>query len=200
MFSLHGRGEVVMPEPGIDDALLRVKQFLQENTPFLQGIICSYVVKMGLAHAEGVEAVASEILQDAVFEALAHAERLEAGIQPRAWFLGIAANIIKRKRVEAAKLQQREVWIVDAERDFFDQFAAYAEPGKKLEEDERVNEMLALVSKEDQEVLRLALLHELDMKTVARILHVTPGTARVRLHRAIHRLRIAWKAEGEKHV
>src|SRR5579884_3267092 len=137
MFSLHGRGEVVMPEPGIDDALLRVKQFLQENTPFLQGIICSYVVKMGLAHAE---------------------------------------------------------------RDFFDQFAAYAEPGKKLEEDERVNEMLALVSKEDQEVLRLALLHELDMKTVARILHVTPGTARVRLHRAIHRLRIAWKAEGEKHV
>jgi RNA polymerase sigma factor (sigma-70 family) len=180
-----------------------LRQFLQENTPLLLGIIRSYVVRMGFARGEAVQLVALEVLQEAVLEALAHADRLTATTQPRAWFLAIAANILKRKRAALARVSQREVLISDLadrgeahmdEDTFFDLFAGHTQPGPdvEVEADEQVAMMLALVSAEDQEVLRLALVNDLDGKMLATMLHITPGTARVRLHRALNRLRIAW--------
>jgi RNA polymerase sigma-70 factor (ECF subfamily) len=56
--------------------------------------------------------------------------------------------------------------------------------------------MLARCSNEDQTILRLAILEELDGDAVARRLGVPPGTARVRLHRAIKRLRNRLEGEG----
>ena len=66
-------------------------------------------------------------------------------------------------------------------------------PEQTFESREQVQEMLALVSPDDAEVLRLALLHELDSQGLADYLGVSVGTARVRLHRALRRLRKAWK-------
>ncbi len=185
-----------------------LRQFLQENTPLLLSIIRSYVVRAGLAHGNTVQFVAVDILQDAVLEALAHADRLDAGLQPKAWFLAIAANILKRKRAEVARRQQREILVSDIsnhgeeidEGDFFDQIVSHVQPGPEqaIEGDEQVVEMLSLVSPGDQEVLRLALLNDLDTSMLARILGVTPGTARVRLHRALTRLRAAWGASRRK--
>jgi len=62
--------------------------------------------------------------------------------------------------------------------------------------------MLSLVSEEDQQVLRLALLEEVKAEALAQRLGTTIGTARMRLHRALRRLRTAWdeQLKGERHA
>ncbi len=97
------------------DSQQRLDQFLQEHLPYLHGIVRSYVIRMGLAQGQGeaVSAIATEITQDTVFEALKHPDRFTATSSPRAWFLAVAVNIIKRKKVEAAKRQRREVVVSD---------------------------------------------------------------------------------------
>jgi len=198
----------VVVHAGEENAPRNLRQFLQENTPLLLGIIRSYVARTGLARGEAVQAAAVDILQDAVIEALAHADRLTAATQPRAWFLAIAANILKRKRAEAAKLQQREVLLSDIserqdmidESDFFDLITPRVQPGpeQQIEMDEQVADMLSLVAPAEQEVLRLAFLHDLDTNMLAQALNISPGAARVRLHRALNKLRIAWRASQGK--
>jgi DNA-directed RNA polymerase specialized sigma24 family protein len=65
-------------------------------------------------------------------------------------------------------------------------------PEKTLESREQVEEMLALVSPDDARVLSLTILHDLDAKHVAGHLGISLGATRVRLHRALRRLRLAW--------
>ncbi len=86
------------------------------------------------------------------------------------------------------------------ESDFFDQFTNLVSrgPEDEIEERERVDEILALVSPGDQEILRLALLHDLNAQTLATVLQVSPGTACVRLHRALNRLRAVWKRQQDQ--
>src|SRR6185312_13916706 len=55
----------------------------------------------------------------------------------------------------------------------------------------------ALVSTSDADILCQALLYGLDTAALARHLGVSEGAARVRLHRAQHRLRAAWKKREE---
>jgi RNA polymerase sigma-70 factor (ECF subfamily) len=62
--------------------------------------------------------------------------------------------------------------------------------------DAAVAALLEHVPVSDREVLRLALIHELDGESLARALGVRPGAARVRLHRALGRLREAVIRDG----
>jgi RNA polymerase sigma factor (sigma-70 family) len=95
--------------------------------------------------------------------------------------------------------------------EFFDQIAAqimakgirpsdkteWARPffdPKILEEiigEENAEGLLAIVSAQDREVLRLAFIHGLDGKSVARKLKIKHGAARKRLHVALNNLRAA---------
>jgi RNA polymerase sigma factor (sigma-70 family) len=201
-----GEAPGLVVHAGGENTPRNLRQFLQENTPLLLGIIRSYVARTGLARGEAVQSVTVEILQDTMIEALAHADRLNAATQPRAWFLAIAANILKRKRAEAAKQQQREVLVSDIaarqdvidEGDFFDLITSRVQPEQQIEMDEQVAEMLSLVSPDEQEVLRLAFLRDLDTNMLAQALHISPGAARVRLHRALNKLRMAWRASQGK--
>lgn len=181
-----------------------LQRFLQENADQLTGILRAYIVRMGPASPEFVQAFAAETFQDAVLEALLHAERFDVSMQLRAWFLGIATNVLKRKRVGAARRYHFEVLTSElastratatCESDLFDQLAPRFAPNpeQELESREQVHELLALVSPADAEVLTLALLHDLDSSTLARHLGISVGTARVRLHRAQRRLRSAWQ-------
>src|SRR6266700_5076642 len=91
-----------------EQARAYLRWFSQENAAQLQAIICSYVAKMGLATGAHIQAVAAEVFQDAALEALAHADRFHPQMQPRAWFLAIAANIVKRSEEHTSELQSRE--------------------------------------------------------------------------------------------
>jgi RNA polymerase sigma factor (sigma-70 family) len=189
---------------------------IADNVASLLGIIRSYVMRMGLARGEAVPAVALEVLQEVVLEALDHADRFNPAGQPMAWLLGIAINVIKRKKYERIKRSQRELSMNDlslmqeeglSESDLFDQFATntFAEPNQEIAANEQAELLLALVSPDDQHILMLAILQGFDQEALAQRLDISPGAARVRLHRALKRLRLAWSEhyldsqKGESH-
>ncbi len=173
------------------------------NATSLLGIIRSYVIRMGLARGEDVTPVALEILQQVVLEALDHADRFNPSGQSMAWLLGIAINIIKQNKAERIKRSQRELPISDlsviqeeqlSESDLFDQLltTSYAGPEQEIAANEQAGLLLSLVSPEDQRILMLAFLDGFEREALAQKLGISPGAARVRLHRALKRLRSAW--------
>jgi RNA polymerase sigma-70 factor (ECF subfamily) len=183
-----------------------LRRFIEENAETLLGTLRYYVVRAGLADWQGATLAAVELLNEVVVEVLEHADRFRPSGQPMAWLLGIAANLIKRKQTGRATRNRREPLVRDlyprdqgtlSEDDLFDRLAALtvAEPGQDLEANEAVSAILALVSEDDQRVLRLAVLHDLNGGELAQALGVTPGAARVRLHRALNWLRDAWQAQ-----
>lgn len=182
---------------------------LQTNMPLLMGTIRSYVQRMGLASGNKVAGMALEILQETAGEALAHADRFNPNAQPMAWLLGIAMNMIRRRKVEEAKRAQREELLghlarrypdITDESELLDSLLPpnTLEPAQIVEDDEQVTALLALVSEEDQHILRIALLDEYERKEIANKLGMTPAAARMRLHRALTRLRAAWIAQQAK--
>jgi RNA polymerase sigma factor (sigma-70 family) len=181
----------------------RLRQFIEMETETLLATLRYYLVRAGLADAQSAALAAVELLNEVVIEALDHADRFRPSGQPMAWLLGIAANLIKRKQVERATRNRREPLVRDlyldvqdnlSEDELFDWLAALtvAEPALAWESNEAVSAILAHVSKTDQHILRLAVLHDLNGEELAQELGVTPGAARVRLHRALNRLRAAW--------
>jgi RNA polymerase sigma factor (sigma-70 family) len=187
---------------------MRLIEFITDNVASLLGILRSYVRRMGLARGEEVPAVAVEVLQEVVIEALDHADRFNPMGQPMAWLLGIAINVIKRKKAELAKRSQRELSIGElslvqeehlSEHELFDQITAdsSAEPDQEIAANEQAELLLSLVSPEDQQILMLAFLQGFEREALAKKLSISPGATRVRLHRALKRLRLAW---SEQHV
>ena len=188
--------------------------FLEGHTAPLLATISWYVQELSHATGEERRSLAVEILQETVVEALAHADRFTLSRQPMAWLLGIAVNVIKRKTADAIERQQHEIRLsvlsrrypgVPGEDDLLDQlipFSSVSRPEQEVEADEQASMMLSLVSEEDQQVLRLALLEEVQAEALAQRLGTTIGTARMRLHRALRRLRTAWdeQLKGEQHA
>ena len=184
----------------------RLVDFLANNVATLLGILRSYVQRMGLARGEEVAAVAVEVLQEVVIEALDHADRFDPTGQPMAWLLGIAMNVIKRKKAEFARRSQRELSMSDlslaqqeplSEDELFDRFTANtaAGPEQDIAANEQAEILLSLVSPEDQQILLFAFLYGFERDALAEKLGISPGATRVRLHRALKRLRLAWSEQ-----
>lgn len=180
---------------------LRLRQFIEEESHVLTRTLGFYLNRAGLTVS------ASELLNEVVVEALQHEDRFNAARQPRAWLLGIAANLIRRKQAELARLDRREPLARDlypgdepSDEEVFDWLARWTgvETLEALESDEAANALLASVSADDAHILRLAILSGLDGEALARELGVTAGAARVRLHRALTRLRRGVAAQGER--
>ena len=181
-----------------------LQQFLQDNAASLQAITRGYVIKTNVATSNNVEAIASEIFQETVIEVLSHASRYNPDMQPRAWFLAIAANVLKRHKVSYAKRYRFEVLLGDSahNQDILDRLMTYIEyapgPEQALIEQESVREMLALVSQDDARLLNMVLLQGWDANALASTLGITPGAVRVRVHRALSRLRDAWRQSEQR--
>ena len=184
----------------------KIIEFINDNVASLLGIIRSYVKRMGLASGADVPAVAVEVLQEVVLEALDHVDRFNPTGQPMAWLLGIATNVIKRNKAELIKRSQRELSMSDmsllqeehlSESELFDQLAANssAGPDQEIAANEQAELLLSLVSPEDQHILMLAFLQGFEREALAQKLGISPGATRVRLHRALKRLRLAWSEQ-----
>lgn len=198
-----------------------LRRFLEQEgeANALLGTLRMYVARAHLCSGDTVPEEALELLSRVVIEALNHADRFDPSRQPRAWLLGIAANIIRREQVDRAKRARREPTITFiysktdkaretlSEDDMFDRISTLANIGleQELDANDEAKTLLALVPEDDRQVLRLALLHDLDSGAVGKVLGISAGTARVRLHRAINRLRDAYHRratsieEGEAH-
>ncbi len=183
----------------------RLKEVIQQESESLKRAVELYVARAGLtAGQRQAESIAGEILGELTVEALQHADRFDPSRQAYAWLLGIAANLIRRRQVEQAKLARREPLARGesgdpdmSEDELFDRlFPPHAhDPGEAMEQDQQVEALLARVSAEDRWVIRLAILDDLDGEALARELMVRPGAARVRLHRALLRLRAALESQ-----
>jgi RNA polymerase sigma factor (sigma-70 family) len=85
-----------------------------------------------------------------------------------------------------------------SEDDVFDLIAELTSASYEIDADETVSTLLATLSTEDQQVVRLAILHGLNGETLANELGVSRGAARVRLHRALGRLRQAYTLQRDE--
>lgn len=170
----------------------RLRQFIEAEAQVLTRTLGFYLSRAGLTIS------ASELLSEVVVEALKHEDRFNPARQPRAWLLGIAVNLIRRKQAELARLDRREPLAHDlypgdapSDDEVFDWLEPFTgvESAEALDANEAANALLAGVSAEDATILRLAILNDLDGEALAEALGITPGAARVRLHRALNRLR-----------
>jgi RNA polymerase sigma factor (sigma-70 family) len=186
----------------------RLMIFISGHTNSLYGTIRSYVVRLGLAPGTDVQSVALEVMQEVVVEALSHADSFHSGGQPMAWLLGIALNVIRDRKTEEARRYQREVSIgqlsqlhpeSESESELLDAINQASESGPEslVESDEQVNSLLSLVSDKDQQILRLAFFEDFDRESLASRLGTTNGAGRMRLHRALNHLRLAWSKQRE---
>jgi RNA polymerase sigma factor (sigma-70 family) len=191
------------------DAKQLLLTFLEEHMASFLGTLRFYVQRMGLAQGDEVAAVALEVLQEVAVEALSHADRFQPERQPMAWLLGIAANIIRRKRAVAVQRHRHELSLSDlavaqseplSEAELLDGLKTQlphviAGPEEDIAANEQVQEILALVSPEDREILQLVFLYDFEREALAKRLGIRPTAARVRLHRALNRLRAAWRTQ-----
>lgn len=185
----------------------QLASFIDAESETLLRTLRLYLLRAGLPAGEDATQAATELLSEVTVEALAHADRFRAGGQPMAWLLGIAANLIKRRQSRFAKDRRREPLVRDmmsrhqallSEDELFNQLAAARtpDPAQAVAAQDHVREMLSHASERDRRVIRLAVLHDLSGKQVAAELGITPGAARVRLHRALNRLREALSKAG----
>ena len=185
-----------------------LRQFIARESETLLGTLRYYVRRAGLANGRDAAPAADELLNEVVVEALEHADRFKPSGQPMAWLLGIAANLIRRKQAERSARNCREPLVRDlvpraqdalSEDELFDRISSLAvgKPIEDWEANEAVSAILAHVSESDRSVLRLAIVHDLNGEALAHELGIKPGAARVRLHRALNRLRAAWSGWPE---
>ncbi len=184
----------------------RLRRFIAAESATLHATLRLYVSRAGVSGEQEVVRIADELLNEVTVEALEHAERFDPARSPMAWLLGIAANLIKRRQTAIFRRDQREPLIRDllpnaadamSDAELFDRFASFtvSDPAQAYEDEERVAALLSGVSESDRRVLRLAIVHGLNGETLARELGITPGAARVRLHRALNRLRAAYQEQ-----
>lgn len=180
-----------------------LNSFLREHTVALKNILYAYVLRAGLATGANVQTVTEEIFQDTVLQVMDLGEQFLTVQQPRTWFIRVALHVIQRHRTSLAKRSRFEVLVSDltneatsSEAEFLEQIVTsmVAGPEQAVESSEQVHEMLSLVSPEDARILNLIVLHECNAHTVGRQLGISPEAVRVRLHRALRRLRNAWNA------
>ncbi|MBV9230511.1 MAG: sigma-70 family RNA polymerase sigma factor [Chloroflexi bacterium] len=204
--TLYSGDESGRPPGDVSAAKREIVLCIEENTDQLLGIIRSYVQRFSLATRDEAPAVALEVLQEVVVEALAHIEKFAGPKQPTAWLLGISINVIRRRKVANARRYSREArlgqpsaWYADSpgEQDILQQsLQPTAEsPEQIVEDEEQLKAMLSLVSEEDRTILRLAILDGLRHNELAQSLGTTPTATRARLHRALVRLRTAWQEQ-----
>lgn len=182
---------------------------LEEHADELLRTIRLFVLKAKLATRETLDDVTLEAFTEVAEQVLATADRFDSARRPQAWIVGVASNIVKRRQAEFYRQAQREQLITDLNLDpdaadisdgeLFDRLATISlqafdqiatdPPEATFERQELLTTAIGQLSPDDRAVLRLAVKHEFDGDSIAGELGLKPGTARVRLSRAIQRLR-----------
>ncbi|MBI5957906.1 MAG: sigma-70 family RNA polymerase sigma factor [Chloroflexi bacterium] len=180
---------------------------IEQESASLFAILGRYVTRMGLAPYPMADQVTQELVNQVVVEALQNAHRFDPSRRPVPWLLGIGINLIReqlRYRAHHPEIAARDLFADTqaalSDDELFERFDTLTEagPAGQVEQELVVAELLAQLSEEDGEIVRLAILNDLDSAAVGRQLGITPGAARVRLHRAVQRLRSWFVSQGVK--
>jgi len=167
--------------------------------------LASYIKRQsGLDYVKAHES-ALELLSELYLEAMKTAYKFDTTQSPRTWLLGIGYNLVKRKFRSDGKSFAREQLAADAakvdgydelESQIFERLTVSLDQvmlNSPLESQAAVEEMLSLVSKDDREVIELAVLQKFDGEQLASILGIKPAAVRQRCSRALKRLGVAYR-------
>lgn len=175
---------------------MSLRQVIIDEEKTLLKIFQHYIYRMGLS----TQLTAEELLNEVTVEALSHEERFEADRDPVAWLIGIGTNLIRRRQTSFAKKEKREPLVRDlystyehelSDSELFDrvQQLASPDPAYAIDAEMAANEMLSYLAPDDRKIIQLAILNEMDSASIAKQLGITRSAARVRLYRALNRLR-----------
>jgi RNA polymerase sigma-70 factor (ECF subfamily) len=192
---------IKLPEAGENGASKRdlIKQAIEENAEKLARAIRIFVWKAGIQSSDELNEISQEVLQETVVTALEIADRYDPDRSAHAWLVGIAVKHIQSHRRKQKRDNSRTVAIADyikspvedmelSEAEMFDLL-----PIPQTNTDPvAINEILALVSEDDREILHLSFVGGMKAKDLAEHLGVSEGTAYMRLYRAVSRLRDAY--------
>jgi RNA polymerase sigma-70 factor (ECF subfamily) len=179
--------------------------FIEQESMDLFVILRSYVTRMGLAPHYTVEQITQELMNQVVVEALQSADHFDPSRRPMPWLLGIGINLIRvqlRSPAYNREIPARDLFPTTqadlSDDELFECFGALVEasPAGEVEQDSWIADLLVQLPTDDRDIVRLAILNDLDSTALACELGITPGAARVRLHRAVKRLR-SWFATQE---
>lgn len=189
--------------PNVPEKRTFLSRFVQEHLDELLQTLCIYVYRAGLAQGPQIRDEAQDLLNAVTEHALHSAERFDTSRRPMAWLLGIAANLILQEKQRRAKQARREPLLFDlaSPPDGHPSTDAFSDilPNTLLEPSIRFDELLhdqqaylhliAHLPRQDQELLHLSILQQYSAKEIAQRLECSPGAVRVRIFRALKRLR-----------
>lgn len=143
-----------------------------------------------------------ELINDVTVEAVNHAERWKDNHQSPAWLIAIGANLIRRKQAELQKQKTREPLVRDllhattsplSDEELFDSLeqVGQIDPSADFEAQDTARYWLSLLAPDDRQIVQLAILNEMSSEMLAQELNISAGAARMRLHRALKRLKQA---------
>ncbi|MBA2680358.1 MAG: sigma-70 family RNA polymerase sigma factor [Ktedonobacteraceae bacterium] len=201
------------------DTVARLHDCLEDVATYkrLYGIVHTYLIKAQLLSSqEDDHEIVDDFFQRVVLKTLELARSKDVpNIQ--AWFLCVAQKLLLQERAERMKRGSHEKLISQLGQDSsapsqnwgecFDVCAAITlEDAVTTIDETRIQLRWALerLAPDDQEIINLTMNYGFRHEEIARILHITPGAARVRYSRALHRLRAAWDTHdndkrGDRH-
>lgn len=165
------------------------------------GHVRLYLQKYGVAAGDRAREMALEVVNEMVVEVLAHAERFDHTRNLRAWLLGIAHNLVLRRRKQLNQQRVREPYAAElavarelTEEQLLERLTALHVTGPEdpVLESIGINAVLACLRPEQRQIVELFLFHDLSAPEVGAALGISPGAARVRLHRVLPQLRAVW--------
>lgn len=121
---------------------------------------------------------AEDVVQEAAIKAWQKRRSFRAGAEPRPWFLAIVANECRMAMRRRRRHPADELKAVEA-----------VAPREETEEADRLRRALSRLGSKDRLVLVLRYYLDLPTEEVARTLGISAVAARVRVHRALARLR-----------
>lgn len=173
-----------------------ISRVIVEHHQTLTRLFQLYIRRAGLSD----QVTPDDLLNDVTVIAMSKAHEWPHIHNPLAWLIGIGINRLRKRRETIAKQQRREPFVRDmyhhlegsmSDGELFDliNLLTGPDPAQTVETKTLVSGWLALLEPEEQRVLELAIVYELDGKMLAKELGCSAGTARMRLHRALKRLR-----------
>lgn len=151
---------------------LAMNQLWEALTPKVYGYLVNVVRNKELAE---------DILQDTWLQAVKALPQFEArGVRFSAWLFAIARNACRQHWRRSRPESPLETHTEDLET---------TNDKTAIEDYVFVDRILSRLADDDREILRLRYIGELSFNEIAIVLHISSVTARVRLHRALHRAR-----------
>ncbi len=175
---------------------LSIQEFVDREYDTLIQTFALYLNRAGLYG----EVSPVELLNEVVVDVMSKTDSLADIERPLAWFIKFGLILIKRHRTGRAK-QQREPLIHDlypfaeeqSEAELFDLInrLTASDPALTYERQTIVENYLGLLSEEERLIVELVVLQDLNSQTVGEIIGISAGAVRMRLYRALNRLRLS---------